>query len=247
MKKGKPRILYAGDSPAGGPANYLLAILGTLNCEFRHVPPGERLSAADIHRSDALVLSDYGRSGLGAGAEESIIELVEKRAGGLLMVGGWGSFTGLRAGWKGSEVERLLPVNCLARDDRRNIPTGLLVRRRLAHAVLKGLPSSGYPVLCGLNELKVKPGSKLVLSAAVLKNGPVGVSFDRREYPLLVVSSSNRTAALATDLAPHWCGGFVDWGKRRVTLPVCGDIRVEIGHYYLRFVQNLLLWLVKAV
>ena len=52
----------------------------------------------------------------------------------------------------------------------------------------------------------------------------------------------NRTAALATDLAPHWCGGLVDWGKRRLKLKVTGKIQIEVGDLYVEFVSSLIKW-----
>jgi hypothetical protein len=63
------------------------------------------------------------------------------------------------------------------------------------------------------------------------------------ESPLLVVGQHGRgrVAALATDVAPHWVGGFVDWGDRRITQAVAGG-SVEIGNWYAQFFHNLLVW-----
>jgi hypothetical protein len=63
------------------------------------------------------------------------------------------------------------------------------------------------------------------------------------ESPLLVVGEygRGRVAALATDVAPHWVGGMVDWGDRRITQPVGGGF-VEIGNWYAQFFHNLLVW-----
>jgi uncharacterized membrane protein len=63
------------------------------------------------------------------------------------------------------------------------------------------------------------------------------------ETPLLVVGQHGRgrVAALATDVAPHWVGGFVDWGDRRITQDVA-DGFVEIGNWYAQFFRNLLVW-----
>jgi len=145
------KIIYCGDSPVGGPANYLLGILQTLPLHFVHVPPSRDLSPLAVDRCDAVILSDYWKNRVSARAEEKIRSMVVDRKGGLLMVGGWGSYTGLNAGWSGSIIESLLPVRCLKKDDRRNVWTGLLVNRRQKHLILKGLPESNFPVLCGLN------------------------------------------------------------------------------------------------
>ena len=45
--------------------------------------------------------------------------------------------------------------------------------------------------------------------------------------------------ALATDVAPHWVGGFVDWGKERVVADV-GDDFIDVGNWYARFFRQLL-------
>ncbi|HXV28077.1 MAG TPA: hypothetical protein VD913_03845, partial [bacterium] len=55
-----------------------------------------------------------------------------------------------------------------------------------------------------------------------------------------------RTAAFASDFAPHWCGGFVDWGNKTLRLPVARNIRVEAGNYYVLFITRLLNWLASA-
>ncbi|MDO4586274.1 MAG: glutamine amidotransferase [Planctomycetia bacterium] len=64
-----------------------------------------------------------------------------------------------------------------------------------------------------------------------------------RRYPLLVVDKygSGRTAAFASDVAPHWVGGFVDWGKKRLFQNV-GDGFIEVGEDYAQFFRNLILW-----
>lgn len=239
----KKRIVYAGDSPAGGPANYLLSILESLPISYQHIPPAEKIKSETIEKCDVLILSDYGRDKLSARAENSISSLVNDRNGGLLMIGGWGSFTGLDAGWRNSNVEELLPVSCLSRDDRRNHSTGLLIQKKQEHPVLKGLPHDNLPVICGLNEILPKRSSEIVLEAQLLQNKGSKVRTGSKAYPLLVLSKEKRTAALATDLAPHWCGGWVDWGSKRVKLPVNKFISVEIGDAYIRFVSNLIFWL----
>jgi uncharacterized membrane protein len=63
------------------------------------------------------------------------------------------------------------------------------------------------------------------------------------ESPLLIVGQHGRgrVAALATDVAPHWVGGLVDWGDRRITQEVAGG-QIEIGNWYAQFFRNLLVW-----
>jgi uncharacterized membrane protein len=63
------------------------------------------------------------------------------------------------------------------------------------------------------------------------------------ESPLLVVGECGRgrTAALATDVAPHWVGGLVDWGDGRVVQEVNAGA-IDVGNWYARFFRNLLVW-----
>ena len=66
---------------------------------------------------------------------------------------------------------------------------------------------------------------------------------ERPESPLLVVGQhgAGRTAALATDVAPHWVGGFVDWGDQRIVQDVGGG-PIEVGNWYARFFRNFVAW-----
>jgi hypothetical protein len=48
---------------------------------------------------------------------------------------------------------------------------------------------------------------------------------------------------MATDLAPHWVGGLVDWGDDpRVAAQDQGSWQIEVGNFYAQFVANLLAW-----
>lgn len=118
------KILYAGDSPAGGPANYLLGILKHINSQYVHIPPAVPLEEKWLNLPyDAFILSDYSRKQLSPRMERLIVSRVESGAG-LAMIGGWGSFSGPFGGWKGSLIEKMLPVTCLGTDDRVNFPGG---------------------------------------------------------------------------------------------------------------------------
>ena len=75
-------------------------------------------------------------------------------------------------------------------------------------------------------------------------DGRFHFGFDAKTYPMLVVGGygKGRTAALATDVAPHWVGGFVDWGKARITQNLSNGGFVEIGADYAKFFAQLLRW-----
>lgn len=240
----KKKILYAGDSPAGGPANYLLAILNTLPVEYIHVPPGEPLkSSLSKTAFDAFIFSDYSHRDLSRKVEKDIARSVDKGAG-LLMIGGWGSFAGPFGGWAGSLIEERLPVQCLRRDDRVNLSSGLLIQKKQPHPILEKSNLESSPVICGFNEVQVKRSSETLLVLKAMQNQNGQVKLLQKEYPFLVVSGSaaERRAALTTDLAPHWCGGWVDWGKKHRKLAVNSKIAVEVGDAYILFVQQLLRW-----
>ena len=123
-------ILYAGDSPVGGPANYLLGILRYLKANVTHIPPGKMLKPSVLRKHfNAIILSDFSRRNLPAVSEKRMVEQV-KSGTGLLMVGGWASFSGLNGRWRGSAIEQLLPVRCLPKDDRRNVSSGLFIMKK---------------------------------------------------------------------------------------------------------------------
>ena len=228
-------ILYAGDSAVGGPANYLLAALRRLKVRVTHVPPGKILTPRLLRkRYGAILLSDFSRKDTPAASQKAIARQV-KAGTGLLMVGGWGSFNGPYGKWKGSLVEKLLPVSCIAGDDRMNFPSGAWIGEKRKHPMFRGISFKNPPVICGLNRVRVKKNRRVVLTAR--RAG--------KEFPLLVIDRDpgRRVAALTTDLAPHWSGGLVDWGTKRMMLPVRGKIRIEIGDLYYAFVSRLLTWL----
>jgi uncharacterized membrane protein len=235
-----PRVLYAGDSPVGGAANYLLGILGSLPITYKHIPPSQMLTASDFkHSWNVIILSDFSRKNLTLDAER-LLEKQVQNGTGLLMVGGWGSFSGPFGKWKGSRVERLLPVLCRAQDDRLNFPGGAIVHQKAKHEMFKNFTFQHPPVICGLNQIEPKKDSREILVVREIDTDHLKL---KREYPLLVVSSRLKTAALATDLAPHWCGGWVDWGTKRRNLAVNSKIQVEVGDRYVDFVASLVNWL----
>jgi len=248
------KVLYAGDSPVGGPANYLLAVLKRLRAEVRHLPPAQTLHPWLLRqRFDAIILSDFSRTRVPYASEVAIVRHVEQGTG-LLMVGGWGSFSGPFGGWRGSRIESLLPVRCLRRDDRKHFPGGALITSRAPHSMFRSLSFREPPAICGLNVVRPKAGSRTLLAATPIlsrrnpSTGSLSAALSPRTYPLLVINADmrKRVAALTTDLAPHWCGGLVDWGHRRVMLPVTRTMHVEVGDRYLQFVSSLVRWLVRT-
>jgi uncharacterized membrane protein len=213
---------------------------------FDYVPSAEPPPADFASRPyAAYVLSDYPATRLGDSAMLHIKSRVEQGAG-LLMIGGWESYHGLGGDFHQSPLAEVLPVEMQSCDDRRNCPQPCLIEAVGDHAILAGLPWQEPPTIGGYNLLREKPGAELLLSAArfsALREGG-HYHFDRTgTAPLLVVGQygTGRTAALATDVAPHWVGGFVDWGDQRVTQAV-GSGAIEVGNWYAQFFRNLVAW-----
>ncbi len=244
------KILYCGDGPVEGAARYLTGILRMLHADVTHFLPKEPLTSRVLKkRYDAILLSDYPSSSASEPMQRLILEQCADGSG-LAMIGGWASFTGLDGLWHGSAIEDALPVKILARDDRHNIAGGLLVTKMRNHPILRGVSFRTSPVICGLNEVIARKDSTLILEARPIRteiqaSGRVKISLARNRMPLLVTGRyhKGRTAAFATDLAPHWCGGLVDWGSAGKTLPVSPGNNIEVGDCYIHFVANLVKWL----
>jgi len=248
------RVLFAGETAQEGPARYLLGILTWMRASVRHVPCTQRLTGARLRpRADVIILSDYPRDHASKAMQQLLVEQV-KAGTGLVMIGGWSSFSApFGGGWQGSRVETLLPVRCLGRDDRRNVASGVLVVPHPPHPILRGLPCQRPPVICGYNEVRLTPRSQVLMSARglkpLVKNGQTSLALDRTEHPLLVIDRdpSHRTAAFMSDVSPHWCGGLVDWGVGRVKIRVARGIEIEVGDAYVRFLAQLLRWLARTL
>lgn len=169
----------------------------------------------ELAQFNVIVLSDIGANSFLLAdetflrSEVTVNRLAEIGAfvsggGGLVMVGGYMSFSGIegRARYGMSPLAQVLPVEMLDHDDRVEVPEGVSPRVELpGHEVLGGA-SSEWPVLLGYNRLRPKPGATVVARAA--------------DDPLLVVGEwgAGRTVAFASDFAPHWAPPeFVDWSE----------------------------------
>ena len=199
-------------------ADRLRGALGAAGLEVEYLPghlvpgrfPG---SAAELAAYGAVILSDIGANSLllaPATFERSEIapnrlasvEQYVREGGGLLMIGGYLSFAGIdaKARYHGTPVEAALPVTIGDHDDRAERPEGVWPAVvQAGHPVLDGVPSD-WPPLLGYNQVTAKPGAQVLVSCGA--------------DPLLTVGShgAGRSAAFASDCAPHWCPpGFMDW------------------------------------
>lgn len=168
---------------------------------------------SELAQFDVVVLSDVGANTflltddvfLRSEASVNRLALVcdyVRRGGGLVMVGGYMSFSGIdgRARFGMSPLAEVLPVTMLNHDDRIEVPEGLEAVVELPdHEVLGGTPTD-WPILLGYNRVTAKPDSTVVV-----RHGA---------DPLLVVGEAGggRTVAFTPDFAPHWAPpGFVNW------------------------------------
>jgi uncharacterized membrane protein len=174
-------------------------------------------SRKEIAAFDVVVLSDVGSNTFLLCTEtfsrsektsNRLVELAEyvKGGGGLVMVGGYMSFSGIdgRARYGMSPLGEILPVTTLDHDDRVEIPEGIVPTVEAAnHAILGGAPRE-WPFLLGYNRVAAKPGSTVIAQC----NGD----------PLLVVGNAGagRAVAFTSDLAPHWAPPeFLAWPHYR--------------------------------
>jgi uncharacterized membrane protein len=240
-------ILYLGDTSLAGAAGYLAGLMTSCGLGYDYVPSDAAVAGDALGGRRLIVLSDYPAKLLTAPLQARVVELV--RAGtGLLMIGGWESFCGFGGDWAGTAVGDALPVEIARADDRVNCDQPALATKVSDHPIVAGLPwDLRPPTIGGFNRFSAKPGAATLLDVQRFSARRAGGGYEfvpAERHPLLVTGAcgAGRTAALATDLAPHWVGGFVDWGGARVTATAPGSWGIEVGSDYARFVGNLLRW-----
>jgi len=197
------KIVYYGDPPADVAARYLRSSLEK-HYTVQYVDPDfDRFPQAELKSKscDVIILSDIGRDQIGNTASRAV-EYFVSGGGGLLMIGGFASFAGheLRGNYHGSEVEKVLPVTCSSTPDDIAVYRGFHPKPVTKHhPILEAISCNDFPVLVGYNRVALKKDATLLLK----------YSGD----PILAVREveKGRSAAFASDCAPHWCGGLVDW------------------------------------
>lgn len=229
------KILYLGDGPLGSAANYLLGILKRAGYETIHLYDKKLNTQHLKNHFSAIIISDYSSRNISTKCMVKIKEMVSSGTG-LLMIGGWSSFYGLSGHYNGTLIEKILPVKCLQKDDRKNLASGATFEKKSNKPFLKNIPLKPSPVIIGYNVVKQKKNAKIILE--------LQETASKKKNPLLVVGTfgKGKTAAFTTDVAPHWCGGLVDWGKERVKIQVVKGIQIEVGHLYVRFLTQLIRW-----
>jgi len=240
------RICYLGDDHLQGAAAYLAGIMLHHGLAFDYVPSAESPPADFASKPYAVyVISDYPSPRLGQAAMTHVAARVGQGAG-LVMIGGWESYHGLLGEYDESPLAAVLPVAMQSCDDRRNFSQPCLIEKVADHAILAGLPWDQPPGIGGINAVTAKPGAETLLVAtqfSVLRTEEAYKFIPTGRNPLLVVGrhGAGRVAALATDVAPHWVGGLVDWGDQRIAQDLGGGM-IEVGNWYARFFRNLVAW-----
>jgi uncharacterized membrane protein len=160
-----------------------------------------------LRDTDVVILSDVGSDTLllhpdtfagGAVTGDPLAAIGARVAGGagLLMIGGYLSFTGFlgEARYGMTALAGVLPVDLLPHDDRVERPDGVVPTGTAAadgHPILAGIDGP-WPAFLGYNRLLAKPGSTVLLEAGT--------------DPFLAVGShgAGRVAAFASDCSAHW-------------------------------------------
>ncbi|WZL74184.1 glutamine amidotransferase [Clostridiaceae bacterium 35-E11] len=182
----------------------------------------------EIQQYDAVILSDIGSNTLllphatFTKSEKrpnrcTLIKEYVAQGGGFCMIGGYMSFTGIDAKTRYGEtaIADILPVKMMDKDDRVELPEGVIPETIKDHEVLAGIPTE-WPFFLGYNKTIEIPEGTVV---AKINNDPF---IAIREY------GKGKTAAFTSDCAPHWGPPeFVNW------------------EYYNTLWANLLNWLTK--
>jgi uncharacterized membrane protein len=193
-----------------------------------HLVPAEfPSSAAELADYDVVVLSDIGANSIQLApsvferAEPGVDRLGVLRdwalaGGGLLMIGGYLSFTGFeaKAAYRNTALHELLPVELLAEDDRVELPAGASAEVLDAEHPALGGVRGAWPALLGYNRVLPRPEASVL---ATLGHDPLVAVAQR---------GAGRVGVFTSDCSPHWApeafceqwdgypalfGGLVSW------------------------------------
>lgn len=162
---------------------------------------------------DLLVISDVGANTFllpravfnTSVSEPNRLEAIREYVlggGGLLMVGGYLSFSGIdaKAAYANSPIGDLLPVRALEVDDRAEHPEGAAVKVLAPEHPALGAVGDAWPDLLGFNRTEPKADAEVLAEV----NG----------HPLVAVAAAGegRTGVFTSDMSPHWAPPpFMEW------------------------------------
>jgi len=171
-------------------------------------------SEKEISKYSTVILSDIGANTLLLHPdtfEKSIptrnrLKLIKKyvkKGGSFLMIGGYLSFQGIegKAKYKNTAVEEILPIKMKSIDDRIEVPEGMYPEVTTNHSITEELDKE-WPMFLGYNKFSATSEGEILAKY--------------KEDPFLVIGEyeKGRTAAFASDCAPHWGSkDFVEWDQ----------------------------------
>jgi len=247
-------ILYLGDTKLTGAASYLAGVMHAHGIAFDYLPSDEKFSSSLLApAARAVIISDYPAKNFSPDQLNSLSQKVAEGMG-LLMIGGWESFTGAAGNYNKTVISNVLPVIMQDCDDRVNCSQPCLIEKAKDHKIIDSLPFEKCPpCIGGFNTLTAKSDAETILLARRFNVSFQSGSFRFRRLkqadPLLVVGSYGkaRVCAFATDVAPHWVGGLVDWGDGRIEAQAPGAVPVEVGSWYAALLANMVNWTARKL
>lgn len=245
----KKRILYLGDTHLQGSASYLAGIMEWAGLDFDYANSETPFSQCALHSDHAIaVISDYPSRNFSDDEVKTVCDRVNAGMS-LLMIGGWDTFTGVGGKYNETALRDVLPVEMSDEDDRVNSSTPCYILPMASHEIIDDLPFAMNPTYVGgFNKLVAKADAETILKTQqtiVEYDDSVINTIKSDAHPLLVLGKygKGKTAAFASDVAPHWVGGFVDWGDERVVACGKGAETIDVGSWYAAFFANLLKYL----
>lgn len=247
-------MLYLGDTTLKGDASYLAGVMNYHHINFSYLASDQQCSHSLLDGDyTAIIISDYPSRNFSTSQLNSMGDSIGEGLG-LLMIGGWESFTGANHEYTETILKDILPVVMSASDDRVNCSGPCLVEKARQHPIVNSLPfEKNTPVIGGFNRLQSKPEGNTILCARRFNVAFIDENFMfepvEKPDPLLVVGNygKGRICAFATDTAPHWVGGLVDWGDSRIEAQAPGANRVEVGNSYAELFANMIKWTMGEV
>ncbi|MEA2016082.1 MAG: glutamine amidotransferase [Actinomycetota bacterium] len=184
--------------------------------EIEHMPNHVALTSfprtiEEMNKYDVVITSDCGKNTLqlypeifkvpmGPDRLETVREYVEKGKS-YIMIGGWASFQGEKAtaGYHGTPIEEILPVEISPNDDREEKPQGCTPSViKESHPIFKNVDKK-WPAFLGYNKVTAKKDADLLAEI----NGD----------PFIVTGNygKGKTMAFTSDFSKHWGTAFIDW------------------------------------
>ena len=103
----------------------VVRMLESNGLKVRHLREGALRGVADLAGTGLIVFNNFRADRLPEGFRRALPFFVQERGGGILMLGGRGSFAA--GGYHGSEVDGLMPVSMDARDQQRKAAVALAI------------------------------------------------------------------------------------------------------------------------